>query len=106
MFLVLEGEGELRFGDQRHRIRRHDVIACPTGGAEVAHQIVNTGTVPLRYLAVSNLSPVEVCEYPDSGKVGIRAAAAGGGELHKMFRGEAVVDYYDRESNVPPDGTG
>ena len=62
MFLVLEGEGELRFGDQRHRIRRHDVIACPTGGAEVAHQIVNTGTVPLRYLAVSNLSPIEVCE--------------------------------------------
>ena len=44
MFLILEGEGELRFGEQRYPIRKHDVIACPTGGAEVAHQIINTGT--------------------------------------------------------------
>ncbi|MEP7276851.1 MAG: cupin domain-containing protein [Betaproteobacteria bacterium] len=41
MLLILEGEGELRFGDQRYRIREHDVIACPTGGSEVAHQIVD-----------------------------------------------------------------
>src|SRR5688572_29032435 len=40
MFLILEGEGELRFGDQRYRIRKHDVIACPQGGPEVAHQII------------------------------------------------------------------
>src|ERR1700689_2714092 len=35
MFLVLEGEGELRFGGQRYPIRKHDVIACPPGGPEV-----------------------------------------------------------------------
>ena len=29
MFFILEGEGELRFGDDRHPIRAHDVIACP-----------------------------------------------------------------------------
>src|SRR5499427_7037416 len=56
MFLILEGEGELRFGEQRYPLRRHDVIACPTGGAEVAHQIINTGTTPLRYLALSTLA--------------------------------------------------
>src|SRR6478752_3958752 len=39
MFLILEGEGELRFGEARYPIRKHDVIACTTGGAEVAHQI-------------------------------------------------------------------
>jgi len=54
MFLILDGEGELRFGDERYPIRRHDVIACPTGGPEVAHQIINTGTTALRYLALSN----------------------------------------------------
>ena len=69
MFLILEGEGELRFGDQRYPIRKHDVIACPTGGPEVAHQIINTGTTPMRYLALSNLVDIEVCEYPDSQKV-------------------------------------
>jgi uncharacterized cupin superfamily protein len=38
MFLILEGEGELRFGDRRYPIRKHDVIACPPGGPEVAHR--------------------------------------------------------------------
>ena len=55
MFLILEGEGELRFGDQRYPIRKHDVIACPTGGPEVAHQIINTGETTMRYLALSTL---------------------------------------------------
>jgi uncharacterized cupin superfamily protein len=103
MFLILEGEGELRFGSERYRIREHDVIACPTGGAEVAHQIINTGTEPLRYLSLSNQSPIEVCEYPDSGKVGIWASAPDGRDLRKMFKADAVVDYYDGELNVPPD---
>jgi uncharacterized cupin superfamily protein len=69
MFLILEGEGELRFCEERHPIRKHDVIACPTGGAEVAHQIINTGTTTIQYLALSNLADVEACEYPDSQKV-------------------------------------
>jgi uncharacterized cupin superfamily protein len=102
MFLILDGEGELRFGDQRFKIRRHDVIACPTGDASVAHQIINTGLVPLRYLALSNQSGAEICEYPDSNKVGIFVAASDTPGLRKMFRGEASVDYYDRESTVLP----
>ncbi|WP_246591306.1 cupin domain-containing protein [Aminobacter anthyllidis] len=64
MFFILEGEGELRFGDKRFPIRQHDVIACPTGGAEVAHQIINTGMRTMRYLALSTLVEVEACEYP------------------------------------------
>jgi uncharacterized cupin superfamily protein len=102
MFLILEGEGELRFGSERHRIRKHDVIACPTGGAEVAHQIINTGTVPLRYLSLSSQSQTEVCEYPDSNKVGVWASTANGTGLRKMFKADAVVDYYDGESLLPP----
>ena len=101
MFLVLEGQGELRFGDQRFKIRKHDVIACPTGDATVAHQIINTGTAPLRYLALSNLSDTGICEYPDSNKVGVFEAASETPGLRKMFRGEASVDYYDRESTEP-----
>ncbi len=98
MFLILEGEGELRFGDQRFPIRRHDVIACPTGGPEVAHQIINTGTTTMRYLALSNLVEIEACEYPDSQKVLIVAGPRGQRGLRKMFRAEATVDYYDRET--------
>lgn len=102
MFLILEGEGELRFGSERYAIRRHDVIACPTGGPEVAHQITNTGRSELRYLALSNLADTEVCEYPDSDKVGIFAAGPGAPRLVKLFRAEGNVEYYDRESTQPP----
>lgn len=96
MFFILEGEGELRFGDQRYPIRRHDVIACPTGGADVAHQIINTGTVTMRYLALSTRKPIDICEYPDSGKIAVSCDTPTP-ELHKMFRAETTVEYYDRE---------
>lgn len=105
MFLILEGEGELRFGAERFHIRQHDVIACPTGGPEVAHQIINTGTRDLRYLALSNIADLEACEYPDSNKVLVVADEAGRTRLRKMFRAEADVEYYDRESTEPPSRT-
>ena len=98
MFLILEGEGELRFGAERYRIRKHDVIACPAGGPQVAHQIINTGNSDLRYLALSNLETVDVCEYPDSNKVGVFAGRPDDARLRKLFRAETDVDYYDRES--------
>jgi uncharacterized cupin superfamily protein len=97
MFLILEGEGELRFGNQRYPIRKHDVIACPQGGAEVAHQIINTGTTTMRYLALSTLAELDASEYPDSQKIAIVGGSSGKGGFRKMFRAETTVDYYDRE---------
>ena len=68
MFFILEGNGEVRIGAERHAIRQGDIIACPPGGPETAHQIINTGDVELKYLAVSTLIYPEICDYPDSGK--------------------------------------
>jgi uncharacterized cupin superfamily protein len=99
MFLILEGEGELRFGGARYPIRKHDVIACPTGGPEVAHQIINTGTRPMRYLALSTRADLDACEYPDSQKVLVVTGRHGEPGLRKMFRAETTVDYYDREKS-------
>jgi uncharacterized cupin superfamily protein len=103
MFLILEGEGELRYGAQRYPIRQHDVIACPTGDAATAHQIINTGHTVMRYLSLSTVSELEVCEYPDSGKTGVYAKSGASGGLRKMFRTETTVDYYDRESLAAPE---
>ena len=101
MFLILEGEGELRYGTERYKVRKHDVIACPTGDAATAHQIINTGSTIMRYLALSIMSELEVCEYPDSNKTGIFAEATASPGLRTILRSEATVDYYDRESIAP-----
>jgi len=97
MFFILEGSGELRFGDKTYPLRKHDVVACPTGGREVAHQIVNTGTTEMHYLSLSTVADVETCEYPDSNKISIVAGKREAPEARKMFRAEDTVDYYDRE---------
>jgi uncharacterized cupin superfamily protein len=97
MFFILEGSGELRFGDKTYPLRPHDVIACPAGGPSVAHQIINTGKIEMRYLSLSTLVEIETCEYPDSNKISIVAGKRGAREVRKMFRAENTVDYYDRE---------
>jgi uncharacterized cupin superfamily protein len=57
MFVVLAGEGTLRFGAERHPVRAGDVIVCPAGNAERAHQLINTGSAELRYLSPSRRQP-------------------------------------------------
>jgi uncharacterized cupin superfamily protein len=70
MFFILEGAGMLRFGKNEFPVRRGDFIACPPGGADVAHQLVNSGAAELVYVAVSTRIDTDVFSYPDSGKVG------------------------------------
>ena len=60
---VLEGEGILRLGEEMHHIRAGDYIAFPPGPP--GHQILNRGTAPLRYLALSTMREPEVAVYPD-----------------------------------------
>ncbi len=102
MFFVIEGEGELRIGEAVHPIRAGDVIACPAGGKETAHQIVNTGTTELKYLAVSTRLSPEIAEYPDSGKFGVLAEYppgpdGQGGGFRFVGREDLGVSYWDGE---------
>jgi uncharacterized cupin superfamily protein len=78
MFLILEGEGEIRIGPNRYPVRQGDVIACPPGGPETAHQIVNTSSGELRFLAVSTRLSPEICEYPDTERFGVLGELAPG----------------------------
>lgn len=105
MFVILEGAGELRLGSTLHLIRAGDIIACPAGGAETAHQIIASDDGPIRYLALSTMENTDVMEYPDSGKVGVFAGAAPGGDAAQrkvaMFvPADAGVDYWQGEGNV------
>ena len=49
------------------------MICCPAGGPETAHQIVNDSQDELAYVSVSTMQKVEICEYPDSNKLGLFA---------------------------------
>jgi len=98
MFFILEGEGEIRIGEARHPIRTGDVIACPPGGPESAHQIVNTSNAMLRYLAVSTEVASEVCEYPDSQKFAVWIDTEGVPQGFRFIgRSAKSVDCWDGE---------
>lgn len=89
MFFIVSGTGTLRYGVETRKVRAGDFICCPTGGPETAHQIVNDSDADLAYISVSTMMPAEVCEYPDSGKVG-----SFGGGLRHMTRVGDHVDYW------------
>jgi uncharacterized cupin superfamily protein len=97
LFVILAGHGVRRVGDTEHPVRAGDVIAAPPGGKDTAHQIINTSDGELRYLAISTRLPYEIVEYPDSGKVLVRAGAAEvPGFRHRGDLG-AARDYWDGE---------
>jgi uncharacterized cupin superfamily protein len=92
MFFVVRGHGTLRYGSKTRPIRAGDVICCPAGGPETAHQIVNDSEADLAYLSISTVRSAEICEYPDSSKVGAFA-----GPLRHMTRAADSVDYWAGE---------
>jgi len=94
MFFIVKGTGLLRYGNETRKIRAGDFICCPTGGPETAHQIVNDSDAPLAYISVSTMMPAEVCEYPDSKKIG----SFGEGGMRHMTHAADGVDYWKDEA--------
>jgi uncharacterized cupin superfamily protein len=102
MFFVLHGAGDLRIGAHTYPIRAGDIVACPAGGPETAHQISNSGDESLRYLAISTQRAPEIWEYPDSEKFGVISEYASPGDAQSepffhFFRVADSVDYWEGE---------
>ena len=96
MFFIVRGRGTLRYGSETRAIRAGDFICCPTGGPETAHQIINDSDAELAYISVSTMMPAEVCEYPDSRKIG--AFGAGEPRVRHMTGVDGAVDYWKDEA--------
>jgi uncharacterized cupin superfamily protein len=90
--LVLEGAPTLREPGGERTLARGDVVCFPPG-AEGAHQLRNDGGEPVRMLMLSTRLRPEIVEYPDSGKIGIRAAGAD----YNVARGPEL-EYWEGES--------
>ena len=102
MFIILEGEGTYRFGNESYPVRAGSVLGAPAGGQETAHQIINTGTTVLRYYGISTMSLADVCEYPDSGKFGVFSRSTRNPYdkstiRHLQHLDHQGVDYWDGE---------
>ncbi|MFO1184269.1 MAG: cupin domain-containing protein [Bauldia sp.] len=101
LFLILEGEGQYRFGADTFPVKAGDVLAAPTGGPETAHQIINNGNKTLKYLGISTAATTEVVEYPDSGKFAVTSrfdwGNPDGGGIRYVGRQPNSLDYWDGE---------
>jgi uncharacterized cupin superfamily protein len=103
MFLILEGEGQYRFGPDTYPIKKGDVLAAPAGIAETtAHQILNTGADELHYLAFSTRNDPDVVEYADSNKFLVSSMVPPDGGLRgakvmHIARPGTSLDYWDGE---------
>lgn len=102
MFVILEGAGTYRKGDESWPVGAGDVISALAGDASTAHQLINSGTADLRYLAISTRHDPDIIEYPDSGKWLVASGIPeGGGMMGAAFRLQGrekpFLDYWDGE---------
>jgi uncharacterized cupin superfamily protein len=87
IFVILEGGGTLRLGDERAPIRAGHVLGRPPG-TRVAHSF-RAGDEGMTYLAYGTREPNDIAYYPDSDKVNFR----GIGLITRLER----LDYWDGE---------
>jgi uncharacterized cupin superfamily protein len=94
---VIDGTGSLRIGADTVAVGPGDYATFPAGPAH-SHQLLNTGTKPLRYLCLSTRILTDVVGYPDSGKIGAMSySGTGEAVVRIMVRESSAVDYYDGE---------
>ena len=92
LFVILEGEATLRSPKGYQTVSKGDLIFFEEG-PEGAHQFYNHGDQPLLYMDLRTKANVDVCEYPDSGKINILPAM-------DIFRKDSRVPYYTGEEGV------
>jgi uncharacterized cupin superfamily protein len=78
IIVILEGEGTYRFGDGAQPVSVGDVLGAPAGRSEWAHQLVNTGSAPLKYICIANQTETNVVELPEQGVVRVHHRKPGG----------------------------
>lgn len=92
LFVILSGKAILRTPAGFEELCEGDIVFFeigPTG----AHQIFNHTDKPCKYLDVRTLAEIDVCEYPDSGKINILPN-------DEVYETADRVSYYKGEDKV------
>ena len=90
--LILEGTVTLLLGEERYEMQAGDYVCFPAGH-KVGHSFLNSGTGPCSYLMIGERNPEDVCVYPDSNKMGVRALRS----ERSIFDMSALRGYLDGE---------
>ncbi|MBH1939646.1 cupin domain-containing protein [Mobilitalea sibirica] len=100
IFVILKGKGMLRTNDSFEELVAGDIVFFeigPTG----AHQLYNHTLEICEYLDIRTEAGIDVCEYPDSGKVNILP-------YKEIYETNSRVEYFKGEDKVkdkwPDDG--
>lgn len=92
IFVILSGKATLRTPDGFVEVSEGDIVFFemgPTG----AHQLYNHMQEPCRFLDIRTVMGLDICEYPDSGKINILP-------YQEVYQSEDKVDYYKGEEKV------
>lgn len=92
MFIILEGEASLRTPEGIERVKVGDVIYFEMGPSG-AHQLRNESSNVCKYVDIRTNLGMDVCEYPDSGKVNILPA-------FEIYEADTKVDYFYKEEKI------
>lgn len=90
--LILEGQVALLLGDERFAMKAGDYVCFPVG-RKVGHSFMNSGTGPCSYLMIGERNPSDVCVYPQSNKIMVRALC----DANDIFDMSGVRRYWDGE---------
>ena len=92
LFLILSGEGTLRTPEGFQKVTAGDLVFFEQGDSG-AHQLYNHGDMPCVYMDIRTTIGIDVCEYPDSGKLSILPQL-------EVFESGSRVRYFKGEENV------
>nr|WP_275297772.1 cupin domain-containing protein [Clostridium sp. YIM B02551] len=92
LFIIISGEVTLRTPKEFLILNEGDIVFFEMGPSG-AHQLYNHTTEPCKFLDIRTVFGLDVCEYPDSGKINILP-------YEEIYESSAKVDYYKGEENV------
>ncbi|MGH4137115.1 GNAT family N-acetyltransferase [Clostridium sp.] len=92
MFVILSGSATLRTPNEFVELSKGDIVFFEIG-PEGAHQLYNHTEAPCTFLDLGTHDGLDVCEYPDSGKIIILP-------YQEVYQRDQKVDYYEGEGKV------
>jgi uncharacterized cupin superfamily protein len=92
IFIILSGKATLRTPDGFTELSEGDIVFFEMG-PKGAHQLYNNTQEPCRFLDIRTNAEIDVCEYPDSGKINILP-------YREVYQSDNCVDYYKGEERV------